>query len=74
MKLDKSIFYVFNKTIDDYQLLLEGSYDQEFPNTKFALGVLKTEVVFTRFEFMDHDYYELLYGSKKERESDSMKK
>jgi hypothetical protein len=41
---------------------------------KFALGVLKTEVVFSRFEFMDHDYYELLYGTKKEREEESIKK
>jgi hypothetical protein len=27
MKLEKSILYVFNQTLDDYQYVLEGSYD-----------------------------------------------
>ena len=64
MEKSKSIVKVYNETAKEYSTVVETSYDDEYPNTKFALGTLKTRTVFTRFEFLDHKYYEILYGDK----------
>jgi len=45
-------------------LIFENAYEDEYPNTKIALGTFLTSVAFTKIEFMEYKYYDLLYPKK----------